>query len=361
MPARLLPALALASAAAALAPAAAHATTYRVVYDGDVTYRHVRETEDGAFKETTTASFHVSGRAEGAEVVGGKLVGPLAIAPVRVSAGRASRVSTTDQGTDKTCRGERVTSPAPGMLFPAASVYGWPANAAALLPFLAAELPMTCTDSDGGVGEESVIVSTVARQGVRAPPSRFHVRLDMIAGPGGDIGLEWDMKRSESALRTCQGRDYYTRVCTTTLDGTVKFLRVRDGDSKPQRGGGGSGGGGGLDDVAPKVEAPARLSAGASTARVKVRCITGCRARVRIFLPPRVGRARLGKVSAATDPLAVRTVTLAPGRRSASAITVGLDAAARRAVAQAGGARVDVTLDPPVGATVHRSLSARLP
>ncbi|MDW5598515.1 hypothetical protein VSS74_29410 [Conexibacter stalactiti] len=362
MPARLRTALVLASASAALPPAAAHAMTYRLAYEGDVSYRHVRETEDGAFKETTTASFHVSGRADGVEILGGKLVGPVSITDVRATQGRASRVSTTDQGTDKTCRGEQVLRPTPGMLFPAAPVYGWPAGMAAILPFLSAELPMTCTDSDGGVGDESVIVSNVTRQGTRAAPSRFHVGIDMPTGALSLSGYEWDLKRSESALRTCPGRDYYTRVCTTTLDGTVRFLPLRSDDrDTPRSGGSGGGGGGGVDDIAPKVEGAATLSAGAKTARVKVRCITGCRARMSVFLPPRGGRKPRGKSSAAAAPLASRTVTLAPGRPTATAVTVALGAAARRAVAAAGSARVEVVLDPPVGATVRRSLSARLP
>jgi hypothetical protein len=360
MPFRLPAALALALvSAAALLPTAASAATYRLAYEGEVEYRQVRETEDGAYKETTTANFWVSGRADDIDVVDGRLYGAVSIRDVRVGGARSARVSTTDGGTNKSCNGSTVTTTAPGMLFPGAPVYGWPPFSAALLPFFGVDLAMRCTDSDGRTFEEAVLITNGSPQGRRALPTRFHVRIDMPKGEDGGEGLVWPMKRTDTSRRNCPGGgDYYTRVCTTVLDGKVRFLRVREEERRAPRTPGGGGGGGGLRSVAPAVLGRATLSPDARRAQVKVRCITGCKARVRIFTPKRAG-GRRGKASAAA-PLAARTLELAPGRTSATAITVALDAAAQRAVRTAGGALVEVTLEPPVGGTVRRSLAASL-
>lgn len=221
-------ALAAATLAAAL-PASAAAADYRLVYEGEVEYRHVRETEDGAYKEVETATFRVVGKAGGVELRRGRLLSSTMITNVRLSGARSSRVATNDGGNDKSCRGTSALSTAPTMLVPG-FVYGAPASAAMLLPFLSAELFMVCENSEDETTDETLAISSVPPQRRRAAPSRFHVRIDMPARePTGGRGFEWDLRRADTSLKNCPGGDWYTRFCRTSFDGTLRFLPVASG------------------------------------------------------------------------------------------------------------------------------------
>jgi hypothetical protein len=186
----------------------------------------VRETEDAAYKEVTTASFSVRGKANRVEVVDGQLDGPFTIANLHAGAAQARRVTTTDDGTNKSCAGTSALSTAPTTLFPGKPVYGWRASAMAFLPFLSVDLFMACTDSDGGSFDETVTISNVSPQKRKPVPTRFHVNADITEADVDGRGMEWTLRRSDSGKRGCPGGDYYTRVCTTTLTGTLRFLPV---------------------------------------------------------------------------------------------------------------------------------------
>ena len=227
---------AAAAAALTLAPAAAGAAKpqpklayYDVEYVADVTYRHVRETEAADNKEVTTASIHLRGQEDRVEVLGGQLHGPFSIRGMVVTDASARFVSTTEGGTDESCSGDEAGSSRYGSLVPGGPTYGWPAGAMAFAPFLFVEIPMSCRDSDGGTGESRVSLSTVMPLGRKPSPSRFHVRLD-LADPDlkkGAKGLQWQLRRSDSGKRACPGADYYTRVCTTTVDGWLRFTPAK--------------------------------------------------------------------------------------------------------------------------------------
>jgi hypothetical protein len=226
---------AAAAAALTLAPAAADAAKpqpkidyYNVEYVADVTYRHVRETEAADNKEVTTASFHLRGEEDRIEVVRGQLHGPFSIRGMIVTDASARFVSTTEGGTDETCSGDEVGGSRYGSLVPGGPAYGFPVGAMVFAPFLYVEVPMSCRDSDGGTGESRVSLSTVTPLGRRPTLSRFHVRLDF-----GDTdakrgrGFRWELRRSDSGRRACPGVDYYTRVCTTTVDGWLRFTPAK--------------------------------------------------------------------------------------------------------------------------------------
>ncbi len=202
---------------------------YNVEYVADVSYRHVRETDDADNKEVTSASFHLRGEEDRVEVVRGQLHGPFSIRGMIVTDASARFVSTTEGGTDETCSGDEVGGSRYGSLVPGGPTYGWPAGAMAFAPFLYVEIPMSCRDSDGGSGESRVTLSTVTPLGRKPSPSRFHVRLD-LADPDlkkGAKGLQWQLRRNDSGKRDCPGADYYTRLCTTTVDGWLRFTPAK--------------------------------------------------------------------------------------------------------------------------------------
>ncbi|MDO8189382.1 hypothetical protein Q5424_25350 [Conexibacter sp. JD483] len=226
---------AAAAAALTLAPAVADAAVkptpdyYNLEYVADVSYRHVRETDDADNKEVTTASFHLRGEEDRVEVLDGQLHGPFSVRGMIVTDASARFASTTEGGTDETCSGDEVGSYRHGSLFPGRPAYGWPANEMALAPFMYVEIPMTCSDSDGGSGTSRVSLSTFSPRTNRPAPSRFHIRLKLPeAGvKKGSRGIEWSLRRSDSGKRDCPGRDYYTRVCTTTVDGWLRLTPAK--------------------------------------------------------------------------------------------------------------------------------------
>lgn len=202
---------------------------YNVEYVADVTYRHVRETEAADNKEVTTASFHLRGEEDRVEVVRGQLHGPFSIRGMVVTDAAARFVSTTEGGTDETCSGDEVGSSRYGSLVPGGPPYGWPAGAMAFAPFLYVEIPMSCRDSDGGSGASRVTLSTVTPLGRKPTPSRFHIRLDFgeTDAKTKSGGFRWELRRNDSGRRACPGVDYYTRVCTTTVDGWLRFTPAK--------------------------------------------------------------------------------------------------------------------------------------
>jgi hypothetical protein len=127
--------------------------------------------------------------------------------------------------------------------------------------------------------------------------------------------------------------------------------------------------------LAPPPPKRPTLDSGARRARATVRCPSGCRTRIRIFLPPRGGRGRLGEGSAAAsrDALAAKPRAHAaagetviataggklPASRAAKTLSVEIPEAKRAAVIEAGGALVEVSLDPPRGPAVTSTSFAR--
>lgn len=230
---------AAAAAALTLAPAAADAAKqkpavvpdryYNLEYVADVTYRHVRETEAADNKEVTTVSLHLRGEEDRIEVLRGQLHGPFSIKGMVVTDAAARFVSTTEGGTDETCSGDEVGGSRYGSLFPGRPTYGWPAGEMAFAPFLYVDVPMSCSDSDGGTGTSRVTLSTVTPLGRKPAPSRFHVRLSLSEADvkKGGKGLQWQLRRSESGKRDCPGADFYTRVCTTTVDGWLRLTPAK--------------------------------------------------------------------------------------------------------------------------------------
>ncbi len=225
---------AAAVAALTLAPAAADAAKptidyYNVEYVADVTYRHVRETEAADNKEVTTASVHLRGEEDRVEVVRGQLHGPFSIRGMVVTEAAARFVSTTEGGTDETCSGDEAGGSRYGSLVPGGPAYGMPAGAMVFAPFLYIEIPTSCRDSDGGTGESRVALSTATPLGRKLTLSRFHVRLDLGEDDAkkGPRGFRWELRRNDSGKRGCPGADYYTRVCTTTVSGWLRFTPAK--------------------------------------------------------------------------------------------------------------------------------------
>jgi hypothetical protein len=198
---------------------------YDVEFVADVSYRQVRETDDADHTEIVTAGFHLRGEEDKVQVLRGQLYGPWPIRGTVVTDATASRVSTTAGGTNEACRGEGVDSFGRGSLVPGRPPFGWPADAIAFAPFL----PMTCTDTDGGSGTARVVLVTAAPRSATRVPSRFHVRLDLGDGAvaKGGKGLRWELRRVVSGKRDCPGADYYTRVCTTSVTGWLRFTPAK--------------------------------------------------------------------------------------------------------------------------------------
>jgi len=225
------------------------------------------------------------------------------------------------------------------------------------VPFAAAELYMACRDTDGGVFDETLLLTNRPANGGNRGERPFGPYDQVFVVPKERVGtprLSVAINNQRANAADCPDRDIYTRTCATTLRGRLELLlddtseRRRDVD---------------VDDLLapPVLDRRARLERRAREVRVRARCVRGCTLYIPIFEAPRRGRGRTrGRSSAAGRPLAVKRATLKPSR-AFQTVTVPLGAAARRAVLRAGGVRIELVVDPPAGRTVHATLTARLP
>ncbi|HST39018.1 MAG TPA: hypothetical protein VLK58_05900 [Conexibacter sp.] len=191
-----------------------------------------------------------------------------------------------------------------------------------------------------------------------------HLRAEIVVPRDklGDETIDLEYGRVRSTLRRCPGTfvESDLRTCKTVLTGRMRLYRTFDDTPEPE------------DELLapPPIRRP-QLDRGASRARATVRCPSGCRTRIRIFLPPRGGRGRLGEGSAAAAGPRARAAAGAgaaiasasgrlPAGRAARTLSVAIPASQRAAVLEGGGALVEVTLDPPAGQTVRSTSFARV-
>lgn len=189
-----------------------------------------------------------------------------------------------------------------------------------------------------------------------------HLRAEIVVPQDqlGDDSIDLQFGRVRDTPRRCPGTfvESDLRTCKTVLTGRMRLFRTFDDTPEPE------------DDLLapPPIRRP-QLDRGARRARATVRCPSGCRTRIRIFLPPRGGRGRLGEGSTAAGPRARAAagagavIASASGRlpagRAARTLSVAIPASQRAAVLEGGGALVEVTLDPPRGQTVSSTSFAR--
>lgn len=179
-----------------------------------------------------------------------------------------------------------------------------------------------------------------------------HLRAEVVVPQDklGDDSIVLEFGRVRATTRRCPG-DFVAsdlRTCKTVLTGRMRLYStyVDEGD----------------DELLAPPLLPKRptLDRGARRARAPVSCPSGCRTRIRIFLPPRAGRGRLGEASAAGPHARAAAAEAAiatasgklPASRARRTLSVEIPAAKRAQVVEAGGALVEVSLDPPSGPTV---------
>ncbi|ADB49573.1 hypothetical protein [Conexibacter woesei] len=347
-------ALAAAALAAALAapPAAAQAQTrhrYDARFDVKVYLRTSEATEVGKVTREQTTSFRVSGTVKGMEFVDGKLV------TSRTANGVVTgEVSATERHVNnwenpplvRTCGNGDFTTTGISMMYPLA-VFDPQAGplTVVLIPFTSVEHRLVCNI------ETPQLIGFGAR--MHGPRTRtraddhFRVTFTIPRDDFGDHTLDLKVAHHSESIETCPGRSDKPdlRACVSDVRGTVRLTRTFMTRLEPDD-----------DLLAPLTPVKASVDRRARRAEVKVRCPNGCGVRIRIFLPPRRGRGRLGRAAAA-DTLATRSVRLGPDR-AARTVEVAIPPAARPRILAAGMVLFDVSLDPPSGRTVRRTLPA---
>ncbi len=320
--------------------------TYRGAFSGTVVYTQEKSTEDGSNRSSESATFAITLHADDVEFVDDLLLRPVTISNIQVSDGRASR-SETGEDHSKTCSGTSVVSPTPAALLPTRGFR--PAAAPTdltLVPFVAADLAMNCTDSDGGAFAESIRLGNLPTDRRPRGGGPFDIALAVPREQVGRSRLTFNPPdRTVANAADCPFRDLYTRTCTVSVRGAALVLDLVHSDDD--------------DLLAPPPLFRAKVTRGARRAEVRATCRSGCGVRIRVFLPGgRLGPRRgFATAAAAVRPLAVRRVTLKPSRQ-AQTVSLPLGAAARAAARRAGALVLEVTLDPPQGRTVTRSVVA---
>lgn len=339
------PAAALLSAAPASAASIGVDATYRATFTATIAYDHDRATADGANVSSEHASFAIRLRADVA-FVDGLLLRPVVISNLTVSDARSSR-SETAEDVAKRCGGTSVLSTAPASLLPTRAFR--PAAAPTeitLVPFVSADLFMSCTDKQGSVFDESIQLGNLPLGGGRAGGGPFDVAFSL---PREQVGREQIVVTPPSQARAngvdCPSREVDTRTCIAAVRSPRLVLDLIESDEDEL--------------IAPLGPIAPKVTKGARRAQTRATCPAGCRVRIRVFLP----RGRLGRASAvaaaAARPLAQRSLTLRPSSRP-QLVALPLGAAARAAAKRAGALRLELTLDPPAGRTVTRSALAPL-
>lgn len=343
---------AFAASAALLAPQAAHAETrhvYDARFEAKVYLRTSEATEGSKVTREQVTGFRLRGGFSGLRFVDGRLLTSKSTERVTTSDVSASEKFVNNWGSPpivRSCGEGEFENNGDSMIYP---VTAFDPSAGpltvALVPFTSVRFSLLCnieTPQIIGYGGRAHGARTRTR-----PDDHFRVTFTIPRDQFGDHEIELPIDHHSETLATCPGASDKPdlRACVSDVRGTIRltrtFFSAEDADDD--------------DLIAPLVPVRPRIDRRARRARVGVRCPSGCGVRIRIFLPPRRGRGRLGRASAAGGAIADRRTNLRPGR-AVRTVTVPIPPARRAALIAAGVARVEVTLDPPRGRTVRRTL-----
>ncbi|MDW5593748.1 hypothetical protein VSS74_05350 [Conexibacter stalactiti] len=359
--ARALTGAAACAVALAAAPGAAQAEV-RHVYDAwfsaELLYDTTEASENGRVTRSTTSRIGVTGWLYGLKFIERRLITQRAAETLRILYSEADShyVNGDDSPPDvNDCNDDSLTIGLAGVANPL-RVFDPNAGPTTIgfTPVVAAAFAQTCTF---GTGRFTLGIQPHTPGYLGAD----HLRAEIVVPQDqlGDDKIDLKFGRVRNTPRRCPGTfvEPDLRTCKTVLTGRMRLYStyVDEGD-----------------ELLAPPPAPAQrptVDRGARRARATARCPSGCRYRIRIFLAPRAGRGRLGEGSAATAgpranaAVAETVIASASGRlpagRAVRTIDVAIPAAKRAEVIEAGGALVELSLDPPRGRTVTSTSFAR--
>jgi hypothetical protein len=366
--ARALTGAAVLAAALAAAPSAAHGQV-RQVYDAwfsaQLLYDTTEASENGRVTRTTESRIGVTGWLYGLTFIDRRIVSQRMAQTLKILYSEADSHfvnGDVDPPDVNDCDDTSITIGLAGMANPlrAFDPKAGPTTIG-FTPVVAADFAQSCSF---GVGRFTLGMQPHSPGHLGAE----HLRAEIVVPQDklGDDSIDLRFGRVRDTTRRCPGSfvESELRTCKTVLTGRMRLYRTFD-DTPTD------------DDelLAPPPPKRPSIDRAARRARTTVRCPSGCRTRIRIFLPPRGGRGRLGEGSAAAlgrralaapraRAAAGETVIATasgklPASRAAKTLSVEIPAAKRAAVIEAGGALVEVSLDPPRGPAVTSTSFAR--
>jgi hypothetical protein len=342
--------LALALAATAPAAQAKVRYLYSAWVDVTVTYDAAEATESGQVTRDTTAKLVLRRWSHNLRFLDGQLVsqGVLETAAFDMVEAKSHFVNRDVQpAQDFTCQATEAENEFPGAITPM-RVYTLRASPTefGFTPVALARIDLRCGANGGrlmGLGGRMYGPRDLGADHLR---TRIEIPRDQL----GDSRIVVPISATSRSLARCPGDVIQpdVRSCVTTLAGKIRFYRTYIDPPADVL-------------LAPLTPSRARLDRAARRASATVRCPRGCSYRIRVFLPPRAGRGRLGggssvaprATAAAAGDLVLATATgRLPASRGARTIEVAIPAARQAEVIAEGGALVQVALDPPKGGTV---------
>lgn len=349
----------LALAAAAPAAQADVRFVYEARFDVTASYAAAQASANGLTTQDSSARLELRGWFHDLRFLDGNLLTARQTAtPVLRSAAAESHYVNREGNPPKVedCFTRRAGLDAPGALVPLRSYdLRLGGTEFGFTPFSAVEFFVDCGSSQWPFG----VVGRMHGPGDLGV-GHLRARLEIPSAKLGDSVIELPISTSSRSLTRCPGDETYApdlRSCVTSLTGTIRFIRTYI-DPVP------------ADELALAPLTPSRpkLDRAARRASATVRCPRGCRYRIRIFLPPRSGRGRIGSASsaaprasaaAASDLIIASAAGRLPASRGARTIAVAIPAGRQAEVVAEGGAMVQVALDPPKGGTVVATSFAR--
>ncbi|MDW5593749.1 hypothetical protein VSS74_05355 [Conexibacter stalactiti] len=351
-------ATALALAATAPAAQAEVRYVYTAWYGVGVVYQTAEATEGGTVTRDTTVKFVLQGWFDDLRFLDGALL-PQKLATreileqVDAKSHYVNRWENPPE--DYRCSAPTGRLEAAGTLTPL-HVYDPRAGrtVAAFVPFSMATFDLRCGANGGrllGIGGRMFGPRDVA-------VTHLRTRIEIPREKLGDAEIVVPISGASRSLVRCPGEvvEPNLRSCATALTGTIRLYRAYMDPPAD-------------DLLAPLTPSRPKLDRDAARARATVRCPRGCEYRIRIFLPPRGGRGRLGGSSssapragtaaAASDVIVASRSGRLPASRAAKSLAVEIPAAKRATIVDAGGALVQIALDPPRGRTVNSTSFVR--
>jgi hypothetical protein len=336
----------------ALAPAAARAEV-RYVYDGqlsvDLSYATSELNDTGEVTRSTTARFHVYGWLLDMTFVDGRLLTQGVVSHARIENARVDS-HYVNRGADPVhvvdCTATAGRAIVPGVANPLQAIDRSAApTAIGVTPIAMAGFDLACGEEGPGLLGLGTRAHGVGDLG----PAHLRDEVTVPAAQLGEERIRLALGSSNASLRHCPG-DYVEsdlRSCSTSLRGMLTLIRKWPRQVDADR-----------DELLAPPSRP-KLDRTAGRARSTARCPRGCAWRIRIFLPPRRGRGRFEPRSATASAAGLggaKLIAHASGRlpagNAARTITATIPPARRAAVLAAGGAFVQVALDPPRGRAV---------
>lgn len=342
--------LALALAATAQPAQAKVRYLYSAWVDLTVTYDAAEVTESGQVTRDTTAKLVLRRWSHNLRFLDGQLItqGVLETAAFASVEAKSHYVNRGVQpAEDYTCQATEAENEVPGAITPmrAYTLRASPTEFG-FTPVALARIDLRCGANGGrlmGLGGRMYAPRDLGADHLR---TRIEIPRDQL----GDREIVVPISATSRSLARCPGDVVQPNVrsCVTTLAGKIRFYRTYIDPPADVL-------------LAPLTPSRAKLDRTATRATATVRCPRGCSYRIRVFLPPRAGRGRLGGSSSAAPRatvagvgeliVAARSGRL-PASRAARTIEVAIPAARQAEVVAEGGALVQVTLDPPKGGTV---------